>query len=72
MFIGEINVFEVSGGNSSERHYILVINILWFTLKFQSTLLLYSETFDYLSIKNACCILEGLRSFEIIKLFSVR
>lgn len=37
MFIGEINVFEVSGVDSSKRHYNSVIHILSFTLKFQNT-----------------------------------
>ena len=34
--IAEINIFEVSGVDSSESHNS-VINILWFSLKFQNT-----------------------------------
>lgn len=37
MFIAKINIFEVSGVDSSKRHYSSVINILWFTFKFQNT-----------------------------------
>lgn len=37
IFIGEINIFEVSGVDSSKRHYNSAINIFWFIFKCQNT-----------------------------------